>query len=433
MQARRLKDAMATPPKPTNPPGRRPIDELRGATRLAVEATRGVTDLVEAMQQGITGGTPVVGRPLAAVTRMLNKPIFGSIRGVTELVGAGIDAALAPLSRLLAPTQAEASDELAALLAAVNGVLGDFLEQSGNPLAIPLRLRHGGRVLEPDREALARDVPTATGNVAVLVHGSCMNDRQWTRRGHDHGAALAKDLGFTPVYLHYNSGLHVSTNGRAFAEALERLLAAWPCAIERLVIVGHSMGGLVARSACLVAEAEGHAWRRQLESMICLGTPHHGAPLERGGNWIDLLLGATRYSAPLARLGKIRSAGVTDLRFGYVHDEHWEGRDRFAHGVDLRGAMTLPAGVRCFAIAATRAAAPGDRLPGDGLVPVDSALGRHPDPARALDFPEAHQWIGYGMDHLDLLDRADVYATIRGWLAPPEDLSQPPARDSISP
>lgn len=424
---------MATPPKPAGRPGRRPLDELRGATRLAVEATRGVTDLVEAMQQGITGGTPVVGGPLAAVTRLLNKPIFGSIRGVTGLVGAGIDAALAPLSRLLAPTQAEASDELAALLAAVNGVLGDYLEQTGNPLAIPLRLRHGGRVLEPDREALVRDVPTATGKIVVLVHGSCMNDRQWLRRGHDHGAALARDLGFTPVYLHYNSGLHVSTNGRAFAEALAALLAAWPCAIERLVILGHSMGGLVARSACLVAEAEGHAWRRQLDALVGLGTPHHGAPLERGGSWIDLLLGATRYSAPLARLGKIRSAGVTDLRFGYVHDEHWEGRDRFAHGVDLRGAMTLPAGVRCYAIAATRGTTPGDRLPGDGLVPVDSALGRHADPARALDFPEAHQWIGYGMDHLDLLDRAEVYATIRGWLAPPEDLSHPPARDSNSP
>ena len=250
------------------------------------------------------------------------------------------------------------------------------------------------------------------------MHGSCLNDRQWTRQGHDHGAALARDLGFTPVYLHYNSGLHISTNGRAFAELLERLVAAWPAPLDELVIVAHSMGGLVARSACHFGEAAGHAWRRKLRKLVCLGSPHHGAPLERGGHWIDLLLGVSRYSAPLARLGKIRSAGVTDLRFGNVLDEHWEGRDRFAHAGD----PPQPAeAARRRGVLRDRgdevAARPAASSASDGLVPVDSALGRHAKPELTLGFPEAHQWIGFGMGHLDLLSRAEVYETIRSWLS----------------
>jgi pimeloyl-ACP methyl ester carboxylesterase len=218
------------------------------------------------------------------------------------------------------------------------------------------------------------------------------------------------------VHLHYNTGVHVSTNGRAFAALLERLVAAWPRAVDEVAIVGHSMGGLVARSACHTAEAEGRAWRRKLRKLVCVASPHHGAPLERGGNWVDVLLGLSRYSAPLARLGMIRSAGVTDLRFGAVLDEHRDARGRFALGRDLRRELRLPAGVRCYAIAATRTRAPGGgRYAGDGLVPVDSALGRHRNPALTLAFDDT--WLGFGMGHFDLLDRTEVHAVLRAWLA----------------
>jgi hypothetical protein len=392
------------------------VDDLRGASRLAVEATRSVTDLVEAMHHTIGGGPALLGRPLLGPTRLLTGPIYGGIRGVTRLVGAGIDRALAPLAPLFG--EGAPGPERQAVLAALNGVLGDYLEASGNPLAIEMRLRHGGRPLELEAPALREAFPRAGGKLLVLVHGSCLDDRQWSRLGHDHGAALARDLGFTPVHLHYNSGLHVSTNGRAFAGLLERLVAGWPAPVDELVILAHSMGGLVARSACHAGEAAGHAWRARLRTLVCLGSPHHGAPLERGGHWVDLLLGVSRYSAPLARLGMIRSAGVTDLRFGNVLDEHWEGRDRFEHAGDVRRPLALPAGVQCFAVAATRTPrGAGGRQAADGLVPVDSALGRHRSPELTLGFPEAHQWIGFGMAHLDLLSRAEVYATIRAWLS----------------
>ena len=397
------------------PPERNHVEDLRGATRLVVEATKAVADLVEEMQRTIGGGPALLGRPLERPTRGLAAPIYGYVRAVTGLVGAGLDLALAQLASAIGAGRPRPEHE--AILAAMNGVFGDYLRETRNPLSIDMRVRHGGRALTLERQALAETLPQLGSKLLVLVHGSCMNDLQWNRKGHDHGAALARDLGYTPVYLHYNSGLHISTSGREFATLLEKLVSVWPVQIEELVILGHSMGGLVARSACHDAEGKGHAWREKLGALICLGSPHHGAPLERGGNWVDFLLGISRYSAPLARLGTIRSAGVTDMRFGSVLDEDWQNVDRFAFGTDCRPPLPLPEGVRCYTIAATTAPKPAPKLPSDGLVPVDSALGRCSRPELTLGFPEDHQLIVYGAKHLDLLDRPEVCAQLASWLA----------------
>ena len=389
-------------------------EDLRGASRLAVEATRAVTEIVKSMHQTIASGPAILGKPLEKPVRLVTDIVYGNITGVTKLVGAGIDLALAQLAPLLG--EGAPGPERDAVLAALNGVLGDYLAETDNPLAIEMTLRHGEHALTLEPAALREAIPDASGTLLVLVHGSCMSDRQWLRNGHDHGAALARDLGVTPVYVHYNSGLHVSTNGRALADRLERLVAAWPREEPpRIILLGHSMGGLVLRSACAAAEATGHAWCEHAAALVCLGSPHHGAPLERGGHWANLLLGISRYSAPLTKLGEIRSAGITDLRYGNVLDEHWADRDRFDHGGDPRARLDLPRGVACYAIAGS--IAEGTQLGGDGMVPVDSALGRHPRPELALAFPEDHTWIAKGVGHLDLLDRPEVYAKIVSWLS----------------
>ncbi|MBI2395577.1 MAG: alpha/beta hydrolase [Deltaproteobacteria bacterium] len=390
-------------------------DDLRGATRLAVEATKGVTDVVEAMHHVIGGGPPILGRPLAGAVRLFTAPVYWSIRAVTQLVGGSLDVALAQLAPLLG--ESAPGPVRGAVIAALNGVLGDHLSESGNPLAIEMLLHHEGHALELEREALRAAIPAATTKALVFVHGSCMSVEQWKRGELDLGGSLARDLGYTPIHVQYNSGLHISTNGRAFDALLEQLVSSWPEPIDELSIVAFSMGGLVTRSACHYADAAGHAWRTKQRKLLFVGTPHHGAPLERGGNWVQVLLGISPYSAPLARLGKIRSAGVTDMRFGNLLDEHWHGRDRFALGEDRRTPVPLPAGVECFAIAGTTAAAERESLPGDGLVPVSSALGRHERPELAVQFSEENQWIGYGMGHLDLLYRAEVYEVLRSWLA----------------
>jgi hypothetical protein len=408
------------PRKPTPAP-RTLVDDLRGAARLAAEAASGITDVVEAMHLAIGAGPAVLGRPLEAPLRRITRPVYGTIRGGMQRVGASVEAALARVALLLGPRLGERSPwpEREAALAVLSGVLGDYLEQTKNPLAIEMRLRSGGHPLELEAEALRSAFPRASRKLLVLVHGSCVSDHQWRRGGHDHGAALARDLGFTPVYLHYNTGLHVSVNGRRLAALLEELARAWPVPLDELVILAHSMGGLVARSACHLGEVTGHRWRRKLRGLVCVGTPHHGAPLERGGHWIDLLLGLSWYSRPLARLGKIRSAGVTDMRYGCVRDEDWQDRDRFAYGKDARTPLALPAGVACYAIAATTAArGTKQKRPGDGLVPVASALGRHARPELTLEFPAANPWVAHATNHVQLLSRPEVYGRLRTWLAP---------------
>lgn len=395
----------------------RPAD-LRGVALLATDATAGLTDLVEAMHARIAR-VPLVGCAAPdGRTGGITGLVYRSVRGVTRLVGGSVDALLGLVAQALPASGT--TPEREAVVAALNGVLGDHLEASGNPLAIAMSLRHGGRTLPLERDALAEQLPDAAPKLVVLLHGLCMNDLQWTRAGHDHGAALRHDLGYTPVYLHYNSGRHISSNARALAPLIERLVDQWPQPLQRLVLVGHSMGGLVARSALHAARDAGLRWPARVDDLVFLGTPHHGAPLERAGNWVDVLLGAAPYAAPLARLGKVRSAGITDLRHGNLLDEDWDGHDRFARRGDRRRPLPLPAGVRCCALAATTGTRPGDvrdRLLGDGLVPLASALGRHAQPGHTLAFAADRQWVGQGMNHLDLLSHPEVYAQLRRWLA----------------
>jgi pimeloyl-ACP methyl ester carboxylesterase len=378
--------------------------DLQGASRLVITATTEITDLVEMMHHAVTARPQFRPPPAKRRTRGITGFVYKSVRGVTQLVGGAIDLAIRPVVALLDAPATTAERE--ALVAALNGVVGDHLAATQNPLAIqPALRRHDGA--------------PATGKVVVLVHGLCMNDQQWQRNGHDHGAALARDLGFTPLYAHYNSGEHISTSGRILAELLETTLAGWPQPIDELVIVGHSMGGLVARSACHYAAAAGYAWPQRLHKLIFLGTPHHGSPWERGGNWIDISLGMISYTAPFARLGKLRSAGITDLRHGNLLDEDWSARDRFAHNHDTRCPLPLPDDVHCYAVAAALdegEAGYVSNLIGDGLVPLGSAHGHHAREEFHLGIPEAQRWTGYDMHHLDLLDRPEVYAQLRTWL-----------------
>lgn len=394
--------------------------DARGVSRLAVTAVTGVTDIVETMHGNIARLSPIVGQrrptPLGGIPGL----VYRSIHGVTRTVGFGLDTAFA--LGTWRHENASSSPRRDALLAVLNGVVGDHLAATDNPLAIAMSFRKDGQPLTLNRRVLAASFVPVGRRLVVLMHGLCRNDLGWDREGHDHGSSLARDLGYTPVYLHYNSGRHISTNGRACSRLMERLLQEWPEPVEELVIVGHSMGGLVARSACHYGGRAGHKWLRRLKKLVFLGTPHHGSPLERAGHWADILLGISPYTAPLTKLGAIRSAGVKDLRCGSVLDEDWKGRrGEYVH--DSRRSVPVPPRVKCYAIAASKRPDPGDkrkRLAGDGLVPVTSALGQHDEEALALPIPKARKCVFYGLKHLDLLGSREVYDQIRLWLAESE-------------
>ena len=416
-------------PKKTAKPSTRHLrpTDLRAAARLAVEATHGVTTMAEGVHQAVWGSMAVPGGKAPGQTRGLTGFVYRAVHGVTTLVGQALEASFTKLEPVLenlvdAPPE---TPQREAVLAALNGVLGDRLARQNNPLATPMTLRLNGVAL--DWQSPIAPGTTLQPKVLLVIHGLCMNDLQWRSPGHqdgdapfDQGTDLAAKLGYTPIYLRYNTGLHTSENGALLSAQMELLARHWPVGVTELRVLAHSMGGLITRSALRHAELNHLQWPQRLKAIVFLGTPHHGSPLERAGNWVDVVLGTTPFSRPFAKLGQMRSAGITDLRYGLLLPGDWEGRDRFRRQPDQREHVPLPQDVACFTVAATTAkqrSPLAERILGDGLVPLDSALGQHADAARCLNFAKARQHISYNTHHMQLLSSPAVAAQVLAWLS----------------
>lgn len=393
--------------------------DLNGLSRLAIDGVKGTVALVEEMHYTIARGSAPVGQPGSGRTRGITGLVYRSINGITGVVGGTLGLAFDQVVPRLAPRTS--TPERDRWLATLNGIVGDHLVATDNPLALSMQLRHAGQPIDYSSGDLSAMPCRPSRKLVVFIHGLCMSDACWSAPSQ--GTALPdwlpEHLDYTSLYLHYNSGRHVSENGLELTELLEQLVTAWPEPVEELTLVGHSMGGLIARSACHYAVEHGHVWPNRMRRLITLGSPHHGAPLERIGHKVDRLLSISPYSAPFSRLGKIRSAGITDLRHGNVLDDDWRGRDRFSESQDMRAPVMLPDHVICHSIAAvtdTRADSLKARHFGDGLVPLDSALGRHPDPARCLPVHPEYQWVACNTSHIGLLDHPGVRQAVHDWL-----------------
>lgn len=391
--------------------------DLQGITRLITDATVGITDLVEAMHKQVVHPPFLPSTPIQQLITKIAGTTYNNIRRSTRLIGSGIDKALGQLTSVLG--KSESTDEKEAIRSVLNGVIGDYLEKNENPLKITMQFRHQAKAILLDSKNIKKAYPTINGKILLMVHGSCMNDIQWTREEHNHGTTLAKELHKTPIYLHYNSGRHISTNGQDFNELLEELVEHWPVPVEELVIMAHSMGGLVSRSAIHYGQHQQKLWTKYLKKIIFLGTPHHGAPLEQAGNFLDVILEAIPYAKPFARLGKIRSAGVTDLRYGNLLDEDWQNNDRFKMQGDQRKNISLPEQVECYSIAGVASKTKESKsaqIMGDNMVSVKSALGQHKNPTKNLLFKKENTWIAYECTHSELLSNTKIYTKMKSWI-----------------
>lgn len=392
--------------------------KIQGATRLVTEATLGITNVVEDMHQRLVHPPFFPSTAIQNVITKIARLVYTNVRWTTKIVGNSIDSLLGKLIPLLGDIKSNNQKE--AFTATLNGVIGDYLEQTNNPLQIRMEFRHKGQSVKLDHSSIEAIYPKNNGKLLLMIHGSSMNDLQWNHNNHNHGESIARDLNASPIYLHYNSGKHISTNGKELANLLEQLIREWPTVVEELIIISHSMGGLVARSAVYYGQTKEHSWINTLSDLIFLGTPHHGSPIEKAGNYVDLILEKIPYTKPLAPLGKIRSAGVTDLRFGNIIDEDWQGVDRFERRGDRRIHIGLPEKTRCYAIAASKGKTKKlrfSKIKGDGLVTVKSALGMHKNATKDLDFKEEHTRIIYKSAHIDLLSNQEVYLQLKTWLS----------------
>jgi pimeloyl-ACP methyl ester carboxylesterase len=361
----------------------------------------------------------IAAAPVRYVHDRVSSAVYGSVRR-------SIGAAPRALSALVPGNELPAAATLrgSVALGALNGAFGDRLVRDGSPLALDMTVRRRGADVAPERDAVAGAFPDATGRLAVFVHGLCETDEAWRllplscdrRARPTYGSRLRDELGYTPVYLRYNTGLRVSHNGRRLSELLEALTAAWPVPVEEIALVGHSMGGLVARSACHYGSPEAD-WTHAVRHVFCLGTPHLGAPLEKAANLFGWALGRLPETRPFAAVVNGRSAGIKDMRFGSCVEDDWCDcdpdeflRDRCCEVPFLECATYYFVG----ATLSRSADGPFGALAGDLMVQFPSASGK--GRRRRIPFEADHGCHVGGADHFQLLNHPAVYEQIRAWL-----------------
>jgi pimeloyl-ACP methyl ester carboxylesterase len=369
---------------------------------------------------------PVVGE-VSEVVRVVHDGItrfvYAGLRGAVAVTGGAARIA----ARLAAPGDEDPRPGSPAdlALAALNAFAGERLARERNPLATDMGLRHDGRAVALERAALAAAFPEASSRVAVFVHGLAENETWWRLHAERHygnrhtsyGSRLQADLGHTPLYVRYNSGLHISDNGRRLASLLERVVGEWPVPVDELVLVGHSMGGLVIRSACHHGDDGGLGFVRRVRHAFYLGAPHLGAPLEKVANVTSWVLGTIDVTRPFADVMNARSAGIKDLRFGSLRDEDWQDVDLDELLVDrTRDVPLLPDAAHYFVAATVTRDRwhPVGVAIGDLLVREASATGR--GRVRRMQFPLEHGRHFGPMHHFGLLNHPDVYEQMRRWL-----------------
>lgn len=383
-------------------PSKKTIEYLRGLTRLVIAATTGTTSLVESMHSTVVNISPPIGESNATTTKGITGLVYKSIRGGTQLVGTSLDYAMQGLLPFLNDKQPP-SRTFDVFLSVINGIYGDQLVETQNPLAIGMRFFDQNNQLISDQ--LNSSAPAPTSKVMIFVHGLCLSHHSWKKDKIELSKETAEKPGFSPIYLHYNTGQSIAKNGAEFADRIEKLVDKWPSRVTDLTIVGHSMGGLVARSARYQGEKENHQWINANKKLASIGTPHCGAMLEKSAFMIESLMHLSPYAEPFTRLTKIRSTGIVNLRNGSVG-----ANDEF---------VPLPNGVEFFALAAVlnkNSNIGTEQVIGGGFVTLDSALGHCSNPDRRLPVPPENKWARYDLGHNDMLWDKDVFKKLSTWL-----------------
>ena len=287
---------------------------------------------------------------------------------------------------------------------ALNAAIGDFLAVRDNELALALTFRHQGRAIAP--QDLSSILIEPTPFVCVFVHGLGTTEWCWTMSPQPYAEGpttyaerLAADLDATSLFVRYNTGQPVADSGQALSQLLEQLLEFYPGGVERLALIGHSMGGLVARSAALDGRARELRWPSLLGHLVCLGSPHLGAPLERAAHRLHGVFEFVDVAATRV-LGEIlgaRSRGIHDLGEGLLTKEA-------CSPARISGPMYC-------AVASTVSTDTSGRfagMVGDMLVPTKSALSERVEFDRLKTFG--------GINHIQLTNHPSIYPTLVQWL-----------------
>ena len=404
---------------------------MDATTHLVAEGQESTARAVMRVTDPIDGLRGTV-RAVDSVRRLSTSGVLGTVRWSNRAVEAITDVGIGVAQRMAGPPSpvpspvpmrsdvTRSSTWMAdAALGAINGAVGDHLASRENELDLSMSLRDGDRYLQLDEPAWT--FAQASRRVAVFLHGLGTTEWSWCLEGEAYhgdpeacfGRLLQRDLDFAPLYVRYNTGRHISENGRALSAVLERLVASYPEPIDDLTLLGHSMGGLVVRSACHHALVAGCTWPGKLRRVFCLGSPHRGAPLARLGHVMGLALGSVDLPATriVARIIEGRSAGIKDLKEGSVLDEQWLDFEPM-EGADPRANAVRVPEVPHYFISASVTEDPNHpvgRLVGDLLVQIPSASGPR---CEMREFEAATRCHG-GVLHHQIQNHPAVYEQIR--------------------
>jgi len=400
-------------------------DEIRDSGALLGTALGEVAELARDVHKAVAGRLFGLLGDVAAPVRLTHDAIsavaYGSARLGVKVIPAAVGAASATLSDPSAES-IDANPRAHFALSALSGFWGDRLATQRASLAPVFSMRTHDGVLRRVADNLAHDVAgEATPKVIVFLHGLCETDRYWRYGALKHygdpnvtfGSMLRDEDGWTPLYAEYNSGLHVSENGRLLAEYLDELMRAWPVPVREIALVGHSMGGLVVRSAAHQGADLGHGWTVHLSNVVGLGAPHLGAPLERLVNRGTHAMARLPETMPFAQWLNRRSVGIKDLRHGAVLENDWFGVDPDDR-LDRCNPATLLAGVQYSMVSATLSRNFDGFFDHDLLVQHASAHGS--GPSRRIEFDVDRLFHVGRRTHFDLLIDPEVYGAIKGWL-----------------
>ena len=401
-------------------------NEVRALSALAFDDLGRLPGAIRDVHLGIAErafrGAGPSAQPVKVIHDALSSTAYGGIGAGAAMLGRAADEVMGQLG-IGEDVDLASGRRGSGVIAALNGLMGDRLERERSALHQPAAVRVQGEPIALRTDALHRAFPDAAPRIVVFLHGLMETEFSWSRgeqsAGETYGSRLEGEFPCTAVFVRYNSGLHISQNGRAIAALLEQLVASWPVEVHEVCLVGHSMGGLVARSACHYAQESGQTWVQSVTRVVSLGTPHTGAPLEQGVHLASAVLDRLPETRPLSAFLRRRSAGIRDLRHGSLVDEDWRGRDPDAlRAVAVREVPLLPWATHCFVSATlTRDAQhPLGQVLGDILVLPGSAAGR--SRSRRIPFREEHGRHVGGLHHFALLNDPQVYEHLRGWLAP---------------
>jgi len=394
-------------------------DTIAQAATRVHELHRAISDMPF---KAVGTATLNASKPVEAVHNEITDLVYGAVRDAGKGVFSGAAWVVRQANQSLASPQVidqamdgELMDDVAhlpvpnlpnvktdkrvsAISSAINGVFGDHLTATRNPMQVRMNLFANGQMLQADQSALIAQFPDAQNHLIIFVHGLCCNEDSWQMyynplepATRPYGDKLQDDFPVTALYLRYNTGRNIDTNARQFKRLLNKLVRNWPVAVESITLVGHSMGGLVSRSLVEALTDDDIILKTAIRDVVCLGSPHAGAPLARLAAAGEQLFGKFELSKPIGRVLGVRSRGIRDLKDGLGPLQTRDGHSVMFHLIG----STIGDHTSSWL----------NTTVGDGLVTPDSALADDTGRAQRVTFAQKH--------HMTLLNDPDVFLELK--------------------